>query len=739
MDGQEQNDFDIGNIQTMGIVNALKTGDVMLDMVIAMSIPLILRYLFTVIGSIHEYVSIEPWINWWKTRHEKYERFIIHKSMVNCWGGSNSLDDDSQNTVLIKAIQLYLHHKIKLDLRAANLDLTSMDDKSFNQYGGSYYDCDNDDEDSGRNRKTPFGVLSKYKIIKKPPHGVWHDIGRHGDSMNIVELNIQERQATENQGEKVTNSERTLELHFMSDGRDAIDAFIDTAYDWYMSELRRLEDNSRYLYELQSTNRSVGNSEDEENTTSGIKYARYKLSDEKTFSSLFFPQKQMLIQLVDHFQNKTGKYSISGYPHKLGLLLHGPPGTGKTSLIKALAQYTGRSIVNVSLSKISTNSQLMSIFFDNRYSIQGESVAVKLDMKDVIFVMEDIDAAADVVKRRDGKTGAEVEQQEYVDVPFPKSLWQMMLESNDSNCRTLVKTLMEKSERLRDQATKSEVLLALSKRMMALPGLGLVGSDTDALAKIGEDAVNSANTLLDQYSTVDRFLGNHAESLNELLEAGGEVDDTLISQLLGQTSTVDSISPPRPSISRQISYTKTNSGDSIIQVAVPSLSSETGTNVGQTRAKKFGIRPALKIQFHDRLNLSGLLNVLDGIVDTPDRIVIMTSNHPEHLDPALIRPGRIDKKLMLGYMRSEDVIHMLEHYFQVTLTEKEKKRIENAVEGNHLEGKRHLNLTPAQVEQYAAEHDDIEDMISLLEEKSHCNLSILSIGKVSNTTIKYSI
>ena len=37
----------------------------------------------------------------------------------------------------------------------------------------------------------------------------------------------------------------------------------------------------------------------------------------------------------------------------------------------------------------------------------------------------------------------------------------------------------------------------------------------------------------------------------------------------------------------------------------------------------------------------GLLNVLDGIVDTPGRIVIMTTNLPEALDAALIRPGRI--------------------------------------------------------------------------------------------------
>ena len=57
-----------------------------------------------------------------------------------------------------------------------------------------------------------------------------------------------------------------------------------------------------------------------------------------------------------------------------------------------------------------------------------------------------------------------------------------------------------------------------------------------------------------------------------------------------------------------------------------------------------------------RRALQGLLNVLDGVVDTPGRIVIMTTNHPEALDPALIRPGRIDKKVYLGYMRWENCL-----------------------------------------------------------------------------------
>ncbi len=40
--------------------------------------------------------------------------------------------------------------------------------------------------------------------------------------------------------------------------------------------------------------------------------------------------------------------------------------------------------------------------------------------------------------------------------------------------------------------------------------------------------------------------------------------------------------------------------------------------------------------------LSGLLNAIDGVAAPEGRLLVMTTNHPEHLDPALIRPGRID-------------------------------------------------------------------------------------------------
>jgi chaperone BCS1 len=53
------------------------------------------------------------------------------------------------------------------------------------------------------------------------------------------------------------------------------------------------------------------------------------------------------------------------------------------------------------------------------------------------------------------------------------------------------------------------------------------------------------------------------------------------------------------------------------------------------------------------VNFSDVLNVIDGVCSAHGRILISTTNHIEKLDPALIRPGRIDLKVELGYVNSE--------------------------------------------------------------------------------------
>merc|ERR1712211_60304 len=49
-----------------------------------------------------------------------------------------------------------------------------------------------------------------------------------------------------------------------------------------------------------------------------------------------------------------------------------------------------------------------------------------------------------------------------------------------------------------------------------------------------------------------------------------------------------------------------------------------------------------------KLTLATLLEVLDGVMEMDGRMLIITTNYPERLDKALIRPGRIDMKVKFG-------------------------------------------------------------------------------------------
>ncbi len=66
----------------------------------------------------------------------------------------------------------------------------------------------------------------------------------------------------------------------------------------------------------------------------------------------------------------------------------------------------------------------------------------------------------------------------------------------------------------------------------------------------------------------------------------------------------------------------------------------------------------------DRIDLGYLLQKLDGIEDNNDRIIIATTNHPEHINPALLRPGRFDLKLCLGNCSTQMYEDILINFFK---------------------------------------------------------------------------
>lgn len=58
------------------------------------------------------------------------------------------------------------------------------------------------------------------------------------------------------------------------------------------------------------------------------------------------------------------------------------------------------------------------------------------------------------------------------------------------------------------------------------------------------------------------------------------------------------------------------------------------------------------------VTLSGLLNAIDGLAAREGRILFVTTNHPEKLDPALMRPGRIDRVEEIGPLNRQEAEDM---------------------------------------------------------------------------------
>eukprot|EP00468_Gymnochlora_sp_CCMP2014_P004147 CAMPEP_0167746918 /NCGR_PEP_ID=MMETSP0110_2-20121227/3981_1 /TAXON_ID=629695 /ORGANISM="Gymnochlora sp., Strain CCMP2014" /LENGTH=483 /DNA_ID=CAMNT_0007631739 /DNA_START=44 /DNA_END=1492 /DNA_ORIENTATION=+ len=71
------------------------------------------------------------------------------------------------------------------------------------------------------------------------------------------------------------------------------------------------------------------------------------------------------------------------------------------------------------------------------------------------------------------------------------------------------------------------------------------------------------------------------------------------------------------------------------------------------------------------ITFSGLLNTLDGVSASEERICFMTTNHIELLDPALMRPGRIDKVYHLGDATDNQAHRLFMKFYTHTTQESE--------------------------------------------------------------------
>lgn len=105
--------------------------------------------------------------------------------------------------------------------------------------------------------------------------------------------------------------------------------------------------------------------------------------------SVFSKHKDKLIDAISVFSKSEDKYNKLGIPYKLNILLHGIPGTGKTSIVKMLATHCTLHGYIVPWDNRTSNNDLMN----RRSHVKGKVPA--------ILLLEEIDTIA--VKRETGK------------------------------------------------------------------------------------------------------------------------------------------------------------------------------------------------------------------------------------------------------------------------------------------------------------------------------------------------
>lgn len=61
--------------------------------------------------------------------------------------------------------------------------------------------------------------------------------------------------------------------------------------------------------------------------------------------------------------------------------------------------------------------------------------------------------------------------------------------------------------------------------------------------------------------------------------------------------------------------------------------------------------------------MADLLEVFDGVMEMKGRMMVITTNYPEKLDSALIRPGRVDVNLKFGKCHRDDILGIYKNFY----------------------------------------------------------------------------
>ncbi|XP_051207016.1 AAA-ATPase At3g28610-like [Lolium perenne] len=156
--------------------------------------------------------------------------------------------------------------------------------------------------------------------------------------------------------------------------------------DEYLPHVRRtgqdvtVGNRPRRLY-TNKNNRDYGSPRDEV-------WSYINFDHPTTFDTLAMDpdEKQSIMDDLDDFRNNKDYYRRIGRAWKRGYLLHGPPGTGKSTMIAAMANYLNYDIYDIELTTLHSNYDLRKLFIETKSKS--------------IVVIEDIDCSLDLSGHR---------------------------------------------------------------------------------------------------------------------------------------------------------------------------------------------------------------------------------------------------------------------------------------------------------------------------------------------------
>jgi len=350
--------------------------------------------------------------------------------------------------------------------------------------------------------KSNRSELTTYVVHQKKPFIIYDNIYCQVDSYS------EDIESDNGNRSKISTKVENIRIKLFSYGKtvDQIKLFVEDITKKYVESMHDSRLGKTWIYTYEGMEHD-DEGHDERHTPR--RWRECEFSTTTNFNNIFFKQKNYLLDQINFFTNNKEWYNHQGKPYTLGIGLSGPPGTGKTSIIKSIAKKLNRHLIVIPLDKIRSTKEFTAAFYESRYSKANKANSVGFNNKIIVF--EDIDCMSKIVFAREDNT--------------------------------IVKT--EKNGEIKKEASQSQLISTVIKACK--------DDDYEPLKSLKSD--------------------------------------------------------------------------------------------------------------DDKLTLSFVLNIIDGIRETPGRIIIISSNYYDKLDKALVRPGRIDVCLNMELASISIIKQMFDHFY----------------------------------------------------------------------------